>query len=71
MADMSPPAVVARLREVSRLRNARLAHLEPVDMSPEAVRSRLWAVAQLSALCRRLGTTRKRSDEPSSPQRSQ
>ena len=67
MAEMSPRAVVARLREVSDLRRERLDRLEPVDMSPEAVLDRLRAVARLSALCRRLGEVKAGADHESSP----
>ncbi len=67
MADMSPQAVVDRLRVVSSLRRVRLDQLEPVDMSPEAIRARLRTVAQLSDLCQRLGEGTLPPDEGSAP----
>jgi hypothetical protein len=51
--DMSPEAIEARLREVSRLRDAR--RLLEVDMSPEAIERRLRKVSELRDLCKKLG----------------
>ena len=51
--DLSAAAVEARLREVSRLRDARRRRPD-VDMSPRAVERRLRKVSELRDLCRRL-----------------
>lgn len=54
--DMSPEAVTARLREVSRLADLRPENrlASKVDMSPEGVTRRLRQVSQLRRLCLRL-----------------
>jgi hypothetical protein len=51
--DLSARAVEARLREVSRLRDARRRRPD-VDMLPRAVERRLRKVSELRDLCRRL-----------------
>jgi len=55
--DMSPAAITARLKEVSRLADLRpemRLHCK-VDMSPAGVTRRLRQVSQLRDLCLELG----------------
>ena len=55
VADMSPDAINARLREVSRLRDERIARAaEVLDMSPEAITRRLRRVSRLRDACLQL-----------------
>ncbi|MBN2496070.1 MAG: hypothetical protein JXR96_15865 [Deltaproteobacteria bacterium] len=56
--DMSPSAVTARLREIARLRAARLESHE-VDMSPKAVTRRLKEISRLRDFCLKLARSCK------------
>jgi len=54
VVDLGPEAVTERLRELSRLLDARGFVNKQVDMSPAALTSRLRTMASLSDMCRRL-----------------
>ena len=56
MTDMSPEAISARLREVSRISDLRPERRldGKIDMSPEGVASRLREASDLFALCLQL-----------------
>lgn len=54
MVDFGPEAITARLRELSRLLDARGFVSKQVDMSAPAVTARVRTMASLSDMCRRL-----------------
>lgn len=60
MVDASPEGVTARLRELSRLLDARGFVAKGVDMSATAVTARLKILGGLSDMCRRLGAVGER-----------
>jgi hypothetical protein len=59
-ADMSPPAIDARLRRASALADLRSEHRlhAKIDMSPAAIVRRLREVERLRRLCLELGRLR-------------
>jgi hypothetical protein len=59
--DMSPEAILARIREVSRVSDltAETRLDAKLDMSPEGILARLREVSELLDLCERLAETRK------------
>lgn len=60
MVDLAPEAVTFRLRELSRLLDARGFVAKGVDMSSAAVTARLRTLAALSDMCRVLGKVGER-----------
>lgn len=69
MVDLGPGAITARLRELSRLLQARGFVSKQVDMSAAAVTKRVETMASLSDMCRRLAPVGERLQGGSSPQR--
>ena len=64
MVEMSPEAITARLREMSRL-SAGPAR-QGLDMSAEAVTARLREMAEMSDLCWQLQSLVRAEDGPRS-----
>ena len=65
MVSMTPESVFQRLRVMSELSASEESPMpRGVDMSPRAVGARLREMADLSELCRKLGTGRILGAEP-------
>jgi len=62
VADMSRPAITARLRQMADAQRSRGFVDKGVDMSKQAVTRRLQALCSLSDLCLRLSKARLRSN---------